>query len=169
MRFFRFFRSPFFDLLAGFLVIGGLLLVAAITPTPDPEILQGMARAIDGDSLTLNGQELRLQGIDAPERYQICDRDGVDWACGTAARDQLRQWLRQPIRCEIEARDRFDRLLAHCRAGDIDINRRMVLDGWAVDFGGYPSEEMRALAARRGIWVSDFERPAQWRRLHKGP
>ncbi|MFZ2102858.1 MAG: hypothetical protein WAU86_20070 [Oricola sp.] len=31
---------------------------------------------VDGDTLRLNGERVRLLGIDAPEKSQTCDKDG---------------------------------------------------------------------------------------------
>jgi len=44
----------------------------------------------DGDTLTLDGTEFRLDGIDAPEKDQVCVDDKGDlWACGIEAHDHL--------------------------------------------------------------------------------
>ena len=48
--------------------------------------LSGTARAVDGDTLDLSGERVRLIGIDAPELDQSCQRDGQGWACGDWAR-----------------------------------------------------------------------------------
>ena len=41
----------------------------------------GAFHAADGDSLTLGAERLRLEGIDAPELNQSCEREGKAWAC----------------------------------------------------------------------------------------
>ncbi len=37
-------------------------------------IFEGIPRIIDGDSLEINNNKIRLFGIDAPERKQICKK-----------------------------------------------------------------------------------------------
>jgi endonuclease YncB( thermonuclease family) len=49
-------------------------------------------RVIDGDSLEVAGENIRLIRIDAPEGRQLCQRAGREWRCGddaTAALGQL--------------------------------------------------------------------------------
>ncbi len=49
----------------------------------DPVLLQGEARAIDGDTLQVGDTRLRLHSIDAPELRETCENSaGEAWACG---------------------------------------------------------------------------------------
>jgi endonuclease YncB( thermonuclease family) len=127
--------------------------------------------AIDGDSLRSSTEELRIMGIDAPELSQTCrDERGRGWACGREARKQLSALIaRGDVRCTPNGRDRYGRTLARCSARAVaDIGDSMVRAGYAVDFmnGGYQTAEKEARSARRGIWNGDFERPADYRKLH---
>ena len=125
-----------------------------------PERVSGAARAIDGDSLFVGRDEVRLQGIDAPEGRQTCRRDNLDWACGDASRDQLRALIgKDVIACRVTKRDQHGRLLAYCSAGGRDINAGMVASGMAVAYGGYLREEGEAKARKKGLWSSEFKRP----------
>lgn len=131
---------------------------------PVPPQISGSARAIDGDSLTLGQEEVRLKDIDAPEGRQSCRRGGTDWACGDAARDELRRLIAgREVSCRSVERDKHGRLLGFCEAGGLDLNREMVAAGLAVSFGGYTREEADAKRQRRGIWGSEFEPPQRWR------
>ena len=44
---------------------------------------------IDGDTIEVHGQRIRLHGIDAPESRQLCHLDGKPWQCGKDATNAL--------------------------------------------------------------------------------
>jgi hypothetical protein len=69
---------------------GGLLYALRGVPQKD---ITGVAQAIDGDSLKLAGEEVRLKGIDAPEFTQTCQVSGREVACGRESRAALRKLL----------------------------------------------------------------------------
>jgi endonuclease YncB( thermonuclease family) len=127
----------------------------------------GIANVIDGDSLRVEGVEIRLRHIDAVEFGQRCERDGDRWACGQAAASALARLARgSQIRCATWGTDVYDRKLATCYTPNgANLNRELVELGWAVatDFR-YQSTEHRARFARAGIWDSDFELPRVYRR-----
>jgi endonuclease YncB( thermonuclease family) len=127
----------------------------------------GRAEVIDGDSLRVAGQELRLEGIDAPEYHQTCRRAGVPEPCGRQAREALVALVARGVpTCLVDGHDRFGRGLARCTIDGRDVNREMVEQGHAGAFGDYEGPEARAKAARRGIWATEFQRPADWRTSH---
>lgn len=130
----------------------------------------GGIRVIDGDSLVVAGREIRLLGIDAPERDQDCrDADGESWPCGRAAQAALARLAGSELDCESRSQDRYLRAVARCRnAADEDIGAALVRAGWAVILpryapAGYRDLEDEAREAERGIWRGEFERPAAWR------
>jgi endonuclease YncB( thermonuclease family) len=128
-----------------------------------------MPQVVDGDSLTLDGTRLRLIGIDAPEVDQICAGPRGEYPCGRQARNALRELIGgRSVTCAARRRDRYDRLLASCKAGGIDLNRAMVERGWAVAYGDHDDAERSARDAGLGLWAGSFERPQDWRRIHGG-
>lgn len=155
--------TPRFTLAAAFIAMS-LLILAIIGRVPD-ELVTGTARAIDGDSVVVNGREMRLKGMDAPESRQTCEISGQQTPCGRQAANELRRWLaRGPLTCTGNETDRYNRLLVVCRVNGQDIGAEMVRNGFAVDFGSYPDEEKAAVAEYRGIWAGKFERPEAYRR-----
>lgn len=60
-------------------IIAAVLLLAGPTAAEPP--LTGTARVLDGDTLEVAGQKVRLLGLDAPEGRQVCQRDGRPWRC----------------------------------------------------------------------------------------
>jgi endonuclease YncB( thermonuclease family) len=52
------------------------------------ELISGVARIVDGDTLAIGETKIRLEGIDAPETDQVClDQNAATWNCGIVARD----------------------------------------------------------------------------------
>ncbi|MFN7103555.1 MAG: thermonuclease family protein [Pseudorhizobium sp.] len=153
-------------LLLAFVVLGALIAtkledVAAVT-------LDGPFVAIDGDTLAVGAERLRLEGLDAPEARQVCQDDGGrDWDCGEAARAALERLTSQVTAvCRGSSRDRYERLLVICRDGDLDINAELVRLGFAVASGDYTAQEREARDAAQGLWAGTFERPRDWRVRH---
>lgn len=137
----------------------------SLPPRPG-EVITGAARAIDGDSLIVSGREIRIEGIDAPEMRQTCQRGGEEWSCGRDAARRLRAIVDGgAVACTTRGTDRFGRTLAVCRDREgADIGARLVGEGYAVSFGSdYLLEETRARLGGRGLWGSTFERPGEWR------
>lgn len=131
--------------------------------------LAGRARLVDGDTIEVAGQPVRLHGIDAPETGQSCEgADGRPYACGVRAADALRALIGSAeVSCKGTRQDRYGRLIATCRAGGIDLNREMVRLGLALAYEEYSDdylpEQVEAFKAGRGLWAGTFDRPADVR------
>ncbi len=75
----------------------------------------GPARVVDGDTLEIQGERIRLHGIDAPESRQQCFIGGKPWQCGKDATDALADKIaRRAVTCEDLGRDRYKRIIARC-------------------------------------------------------
>lgn len=144
------------------------LILAGCGQTLPAQTVTGPAVARDGDSLEVGGRRVRLYGVDAPELNQQCQLNGKGWSCGYDARDTLRALVDGKIvSCQQVTIDQHQRVVGRCKAGDIDINRMMVLRGYAVAYRHYSSDyveaENAAKAAKRGLWAGTFEAPDQYR------
>ena len=112
------------------IAIAAFLLFAAIGARPSFADVAGPATVVDGDTIVVAGERVRLQGIDAPELHQTCTAYGQEWACGRTAGDWLRTFLAgRTVECVGHARDRYGRLLAVCYVGGEDLNERIVREG----------------------------------------
>ncbi len=148
--------------------LAGLLALILAAPSALAADLQGPARVIDGDTIEVAGQRVRLHGIDAPEADQTCRLEGQEWQCGLVATARLIEATQgQDVRCEERDRDRYQRIVAVCFVGDTDLNAWLASEGWALAYRKYSldyvDEEDRARASRRGLWRGEFIAPLDWR------
>lgn len=151
--------------------VGSAYFRPAPPPPPGPRVIAGPAQAIDGATLTVAGQTVHLQDIDAPPASLIC-RDGA-WTdrCGEDARRGLDAAIgHQPVEC-VNPHTTGGRLAALCRNDSgLDIAAIQVESGWAVDdiraSSRYVAEEARARSDGNGLWLNDFAHPELW---HKSP
>lgn len=145
-----------------------VIVAAGVTVPAVAEDLSGRATVVDGDTLDIAGSRIRLFGIDAPERSQLCEIGQVSWPCGRNAEAILAGATRgRDVDCRGNGRDRYGRLLAVCYVGGESLNARMVRDGWALAYRryslAYVGEEAEARAAGRGVWQGPFIEPWEWR------
>ena len=138
-------------------------------PAADATLLSGRATVIDGDTLDIAGERVRLEGIDAPEAGQTCGGGWFGtWKCGSQATEQLR-WLvgGRRVECESASRDKYGRVLGWCRADGRDINDEMVRTGFAWAFVKYSTRyqavEAEARKAKAGIWKGEAQAPWVYR------
>ncbi len=62
-----------------------VFVVVLLAPAANAEIA-GRASVIDGDTIEIHGQHIRLHGVDAPKKGQPCyNAAGQPYRCGTIA------------------------------------------------------------------------------------
>jgi endonuclease YncB( thermonuclease family) len=103
-----------------------------------PAYADGDVYVVDGDSLKLGEQNVRLAHIDAPEYYQTCKRaDKSTYNCGIKAREKLESLLKLgKLSCKTVGRDIYNRDMSECFAGRTNINLEMVRSGWGRRLSG---------------------------------
>lgn len=145
------------------------LTALSIYPCSAADIV-GQASIIDGDTIEIHGQRIRLWGIDAPESSQLCrDAKSDLYRCGGRAANELAAFLADKVvRCEPVDIDRYGRTVARCFAGDADIDEWLVDGGLALDWprysrGRYAAAQQSAERGARGIWSGSFVEPWRYR------
>lgn len=155
-------------------VVGPLSVLLMTSATACADQVAGQATVVDGDTLEIHGERIRLFGIDAPETRQLCaDPFGNAHRCGKIAAWTLDGFIGQAVvTCIGDERDRYKRLIAVCYADGADLGALLVERGLAVAYRKYsltyvPQEET-AKAAGRGLWAGKFDMPWDWRKAHNG-
>ena len=131
--------------------------------------LTGTALIVDGDTITISGNKIRLSGIDTPEKNQTCRKASITWRCGYEASETLRNWTyTKEVRCIGDTKDRYGTLIANCFVDGYSVNARLVYEGLALAYRKYSKqyvpEEDKARARKRGMWAGEFVAPWDWRR-----
>jgi endonuclease YncB( thermonuclease family) len=154
------YRLVAFALAVGFIPMGAFVQgTARSQASPGP--LTGDVRVVDGDTIAIGATRIRLEGIDAPESAQTCQRKWFGtWPCGTAATEALIKLIgSKPVSCEPRGLDKYGRTLAVCFVDGHDINAQMVRQGYAWAFvrysTSYVKEEAAAKAEGVGIWQGE--------------
>jgi endonuclease YncB( thermonuclease family) len=134
------------------------------------DTIEGRASVIDGDTIDIHGERIRILDIDAPESKQTCTaQNGSEWRCGQKAALALSDWIaQQTVTCATTTRDKYDRHLARCSVAGQDLGQWMAANGWAVPYRDCKCEVVRdagaqAKASQLGIWAGTFMLPWEWR------
>ena len=131
--------------------------------------ITGVPTVIDGDTIDIHVQRIRLHGIDAPESKQICISGGEKYRCGQRAALALSDRIgRGSVTCEAKDTDRYGRVVAVCFKGQEDLNGWLVSEGLAVAYRRYSQDyvgyEAQAKSMSVGLWAGEFVMPWDWRR-----
>jgi endonuclease YncB( thermonuclease family) len=149
-----------------------MIFVAANLSVARSETIVGRAAVIDGDTIEIQGERIRLNGVDAPETAQLCrNAQQRPYGCGAVAARVLDKFLAasRPTRCEFVERDRYGRFVGDCyRADGARVAAILVRNGWALDWrryskGEYADEQEIAQREHLGLWAGDFMPPWEWR------
>tara|TARA_B100000287_G_C20100729_1_gene570226 strand:- start:82 stop:561 length:480 start_codon:yes stop_codon:yes gene_type:complete len=136
------------------------------------ETITGIPKIIDGDTIHIGKNKIRLHAIDAPETKQICKKNDIEWNCGLESTKFLKNLIgNHKIECIINGKDIYKRYIGVCYIDNIDLNSQMVINGWAIAYRYYSldyiKEEEQARLKKVGIWIGDFEEPYLFRKKNK--
>jgi len=120
------------------LSIGALIGLGVIrwpqTGAAGSDLVCASPTVLDGDTIRCGGDRIRLAGIDSPELPGHC-RPGRDCTPGDpyAATDNLKRIIgSSKLTCKQSDIDHYGRIVASCKAGEIDLSCQQLKDGQAV-------------------------------------
>lgn len=151
-------------------------LTTDLEPSDSPSnIISGIARVIDGDTIAIEDSRIRLSKIDAPEMKQKClDKKSIQYLCGEVSKAFLKKMIDgKQVVCSYEERDMYNRYLGTCTTENININYELVKNGMAVIYNQKDADltlkqfEIEAGDKRLGIWQGAFEEPKEYRRKNR--
>lgn len=158
-------------------VVTAAPLMSVVTESTKPgigNVIIGVATALDGDTIAINGQRIRLHGVDAFEAEQNCHGGtGQEWGCGGVATRSLQEAVfgRTTI-CFPKDRDAYGRVVAICRTEGTDLSALQAIRGLAIAYRKYGQEyvadETVAKTAKVGAWYGTFIEPEAYRRSSPG-
>ena len=158
-----------------------LILLFLISTNTYAERIEGKALVIDGDTIKIKNNKIRLSGIDAPESNQLCKRIFLSiqffsfskqYPCGKISTNKLKKLVKNEIiLCKVENIDRYKRKLATCFKNRLNINSWLVRNGYALAYVKYSKkyifQEKEAERDKLGLWQGTFEKPWNWRKNEK--
>ena len=157
-----------------------IFLLFPIISISSEKVILGKAKVIDGDTIKINKEKIRLYGIDAPEKKQICKKIYLsflifnfqkNYKCGEKSTLALSKKLKkEKIKCILrDDKDRYKRNIGTCYIKNQDINAWLVKSGHALAYRKYSTkyvpEEEYAKENKLGIWRGTFMSPEKWRRI----
>lgn len=142
----------------------GLLLLLPSAAMAD---VSGSAMVMDGDTVTVEGQDISLHGIKAPSIVQSCGVGEAMWQCGWDAANRLEEIIAgRTVTCTDIFEDEHGHLIGRCSVEGQDLAAAMVDEGLAVadpqTGADYQERAMAASEAKVGIWSGPFIDPQTW-------
>lgn len=136
--------------------VASLLIKSLSRDEAFPYFVRGKCWVVDADDISIDGQRIRLSGIDAPESDQIATRwNGSTYQSGEVVKRMLCKKIGgKTVDVQIEGTDKYGRKIGTVFLNGQDINRRMVRKGLAVAAYGnqYKEDESFARKQRNGMW-----------------
>ena len=132
------------------------------------EMITGTPRIIDGDTIAIGDQKIRLYGIDSPEKKQMCGAV----KCGEMSKQFLHGLIGEnTVVCHWHKKDRYKRILGVCMVNEVNINRIIVRAGYAINYNRYSTaylpDQHHAKINGFGIWQWGFITPEDYRKTKR--
>ena len=134
--------------------------------------ISGVPSITDGDTIKILNKRIRLYGVDAPEKKQICIKNSQEYRCGQEATNALIKKINgKSVVCKVQKKlDRYKRYIGVCFLEDVNLNKWMVRNGYAIAYRRYSKDyiedENYAKENKIGLWSGYFIHPEKWRKLN---
>ena len=134
--------------------------------------ISGIPKITDGDTIKILNKRIRFHGVDTPEKKQICIKNSKEYRCGEEATNALIKKINgKSVVCKVQEKlDRYKRYIGVCFLKNIDLNKWMVRNGYAVAYRRYSEDyiedEIYAKKNKIGLWSGSFTNPEKWRKLN---
>lgn len=130
--------------------------MARARETDSTYTIRGKCWVVDADDISVNGERIRLAGLDAPESDQIAVRwDGTEYPQGEVVKRMLCKKIgNKRVEVMVHEEDKFGRKIGTVFYGGKNINQFMVREGWAISAFGeqYREDEAFAYFNKKGMW-----------------
>lgn len=147
-----------------------LMLGASVASAQDVSgRVEGSARAVNADTIAVDGTYVFLYGIESVERTQACRIEQQVWACYEAAVRALETIIGvADVACELYGEpDYLGRWLGTCMVDGENVNEALVRAGFALakrdETLDYVAAEDLAREEAIGLWQGEFQHPAEYR------
>ena len=149
--------------------IFSILFIFSFAPNLASKTITGNAKVVDGDTIHIGLNKIRLHGIDAPETNQTCEKKNVAWLCGKESTQALINFINnKKVICNVKGTDQYKRYISVCIVNKLDMNEFMVKNGWAIAYRFYSKDytesEDKAKKDKVGIWQGSFQEPYLFRK-----
>ena len=136
------------------------------------DIIAGKPYVTDGDGIRVNGHDIRLAGLDAPEWDQWAQhQDGSWFEHGKQVKSELIRAIGgEHVSVRVHTHDRYGRVIGTVTCHGHDVGEWLVEHGHAIAAYGnrYKRVEAEARRAGRGLWghATSYD-PRSWRHHRK--
>lgn len=174
--------KKFYNIIIGFIITLFILMCLGISRA---ETIAGKARVIDGDTIEINNEKIRLACVDTPEsnyrgKTQYCLDNETD--CGKLAKEALQNMIgTHEVWCDYTKRDVYGRILATCQEYNFfytygyygTFNYALIEQGYAWYYNGskeckkYEDAFIEAKKEGYGLFNEEFggfKEPKLWRK-----
>lgn len=173
------YRRLFIFLFYASVVFFLIILILAANVDGSRKTITGIAEAWSGDTLSLEGQKIRLKDISACKPGQTAVAAGVTFDCGQWAKDKLQSLINNHrLHCKQYYRSKNDAIIGQCFKTlnkGLSISQEMLQIGGAfqrnwlqTNNGKSPATVLNAQKHKLGIWsFKEIEHPEMWERKQR--